>query len=194
MRKPDGLVIVRPGEEAAVLAPLPVRRLWGVGPKMEEALAKLGVVTIGDLAALDPARLERRLGTHGFDLQRLARGEDERDVIAEGTEAKSLGQEHTYGRDTSDPDRLRATLLQIADGVAGRLRAHGLRARTVTLKYRDEDFHTATHARTLDEATDAGNTLFRVAAQLFTEVHRGKKGRLLGIYASHFGEAPPPPR
>jgi nucleotidyltransferase/DNA polymerase involved in DNA repair len=191
MRKPDGLVVVAPGEEAAFLAPLPVRRLWGVGPKMEEALAKLGVVTIGDLAELDPARLERRLGTHGYDLQRLARGEDDRDVVAEGEGAKSLGQEHTYGRDTADPERLRATLLQIADGVAERLRSHGLRARTVTLKYRDEDFHTTAHARTLPEATDTGNVLFRVASELFAEVHRGKKVRLLGIYASHFGEATP---
>jgi DNA polymerase-4 len=191
MRKPDGLVVVPPGTEASFLGPLPVRRLWGVGPKMEDALAKLGVVTIGDLAALAPARLERRLGTHGFDMQRLARGEDDRAVISEGAEAKSLGQEHTYGQDTSDPERLRATLLQIADGVAGRLRAHGLRARTVTLKYRDEDFHTTTHARTLDEATDAGNALFRAASELFAEVHRGKKVRLLGIYASHFGEGTP---
>ncbi len=191
MRKPDGLVVVPPGGEAACLAPLPVRRLWGVGPRMEEALAKLGVVTIGDLAALDPGRLERRLGTHGHDLRALARGEDDRDVIAEGAGAKSLGQEHTYGQDTADPERLRATLLQIADGVAGRLRAHGLRARTVTLKYRDEDFHTTTHARTLGEATDSGNTLFRVASELFAEVHRGRKVRLLGIYASHLGEGTP---
>jgi DNA polymerase-4 len=191
MRKPDGLVVVPRGEEAAFLAPLPVRRLWGVGPKMEETLAKLGVVTIGDLAALDPGRLERRLGTHGHDLQALARGEDDRDVVSEGAEAKSLGQEHTYDRDSSDPERLRATLLQIADGVAGRLRAHGLRARTVTLKYRDEDFRTTTHARTLDEATDAGHVLFRVASELFAEVHRGRKVRLLGIYASHFGEGKP---
>jgi DNA polymerase IV len=191
MRKPDGLVVVPPGGEAAFLAPLPVRRLWGVGPRMEEALAKLGVVTIGDLAALDPGRLERRLGTHGHDLRALARGEDGRDVIAEGAGAKSLGQEHTYGQDTSDAERLRATLLQIADGVAGRLRAHGLRARTVTLKYRDEDFHTTTHARTLGEATDSGNTLFRVASELFAEVHRGRKVRLLGIYASHLGEGTP---
>ena len=191
MRKPDGLVVVPPGEEEAFLAPLPVRRLWGVGPKMEEALARLGVVTIGDLAALEPGRLERRLGTHGHDLQRLARGEDDRDVFAEGAAARSLGQEHTYGRDTADPARLRATLLDLADGVAGRLRAHGLLARTVTLKYRDEDFHTTTHARTLPEGTDAGNALFRVASELFAEVHRGKKVRLLGIYASHFGEEKP---
>jgi nucleotidyltransferase/DNA polymerase involved in DNA repair len=191
MRKPDGLVVVAPGEEAGFLAPLPVRRLWGVGPKMEEALAKLGIVTIGDLAAIEPGRLERRLGTHGHDLQSLARGEDDRDVVSEGAGAKSLGQEHTYGEDTADPQRLRATLLQLADAVAGRLRSHGLRARTVTLKYRDEDFHTTTHARTLPQATDSGNAIFRLASELFAETHRGKKVRLLGIYTSHFGEATP---
>jgi len=103
MHKPDGLVVVAPGTEAAFLAPLPVRRLWGVGPKMEEALAKLGVTTIGELQALDPGRLERRIGTHGHDLQRLARGEDDREVASESAGAKSLGQEHTYDEDTADP-------------------------------------------------------------------------------------------
>jgi DNA polymerase-4 len=191
LRKPDGLVVVLPGEEAAVLAPLPVRRLWGVGPKMEETLAKLGVVTIGDLAALDPGRLERRLGTHGHDLQRLARGEDEREVSSEPAGAKSLGQEHTYDEDTADRGRLRATLLQLADAVAARLRAHALRARTITLKYRDEDFRTTTHARTLKRATDSGDELFRVASELFAEVHGKKRVRLVGIYASHFGEPTP---
>ncbi len=191
MRKPDGLVVVPAGGEAAFLAPLPVRRLWGVGPKMEEALAKLGIVTIGDLAAVEPGRLERRLGTHGHDLQSLARGEDDRDVVSQGEGAKSLGQEHTYGEDTADPDRLRATLLQLADAVAGRLRSHGLRARTVTLKYRDEDFHTTTHARTLADPTDSGNAIFRLASELFAETHHGRKVRLLGIYTSHFGEATP---
>ncbi len=189
MQKPDGLVVVAPGSEAAFLAPLPIRRLWGVGPKTEEQLARLGVVTIGDLAALDPARLERRLGTHGQDLQRLARGEDEREVAADPAEAKSLGQEHTYDRDSDDPARLRATLLSLADAVAARLRSHGLRARTVTLKYRDEAFRTTTHARTLSEPTDSGTTLFETAFGLFQDVHRGKKVRLLGIYGSHL-EAP----
>jgi DNA polymerase-4 len=158
---------------------------------MEETLAKLGVVTIGNLAELDPARLERRLGNHGYDLQRLARGEDEREVKAESADAKSLGQEHTYDRDTADAARLRATLLALADGVASRLRSHGLRARTVTLKYRDEDFHTTTHARTLKVGSDSGNALFRVASELFAEVHHGKKVRLLGVYASHFGAEKP---
>jgi nucleotidyltransferase/DNA polymerase involved in DNA repair len=191
LQKPDGLTVVAPGTEQAFLAPLPVRRLWGVGPKLEETLAKLGVRTIGDLAALDPARLERRVGTHGHDLQRLARGEDDREVAREAEGAKSLGQEHTYGEDTADRERLRATLLQLADAVAARMRKHGLRARTITLKYRDEDFRTTTHARTLKRATDSGDELFRVASELLAEVHGRKRVRLLGIYASHFGEATP---
>lgn len=191
MQKPDGLVIVPAGSEAAFLAPLPVRRLWGVGPKMEQTLARLGVATIGELQALDPGRLERRVGTHGHDLQRLARGEDDRAVASEPAEAKSLGQEHTYDEDTADRERLRATLLGLADAVAARLRARGLRARTITLKYRDEDFRTTTHARTLKRATDAGDELFRVASELFGEVHARRRVRLLGVYASHFGEASP---
>ena len=151
------------GEEAAFLAPLPVRRLWGVGPKMEEALAKLGVVTIGDLAALDPAP-PRAAARDARPRPAEARPGGRRPGRRRGGGgAKSLGQEHTYDQDTADGERLRATLLELADGVAGRLRAHGLRARTVTLKYRDEAFRTTTHARTLAEPTDSGNALFRVA-------------------------------
>jgi len=149
---------------------------------------QLGVATIGELQALDPARLGRRIGTHGHDLQRLARGEDDREVSSDHADAKSLGQEHTYDEDTADLRRLRATLLQLADAVAARLRTHALRARTITLKYRDEDFRTTTHARTLKRATDSGDELFRVAAELFGEVHGRKRVRLVGIYASHFGE------
>ena len=186
LRKPDGLVLVPEGEEAAVLAPLPVRRLWGVGPKMEEALARLGVVTIGDLATMDPERLDRRLGTHGHDLQRLARGIDEREVVAGTAEAKSIGQEHTFDHDTADSERLRAMLLSLADGVARRLRKHGLKARTLTLKYRDETFRTKTHARTLAGGVDSGDDIFDVVQDLYGEVHRGRRVRLLGIYTSHF--------
>jgi DNA polymerase IV len=187
LRKPDGLCVVQPGQEAAFLAPLPIRRLWGVGPKMEERLAKVGVHLIGDLAALDPDRLERKLGTHGRDLMLLAQGVDDRAVQAESEGAKSIGQEHTFDADTADDERLRRILLTLADGVAGRLRHQGLRSRTVTLKYRDEDFHTTTHAETLATPIDSGNELYRVAAKLFTDVHGRKKVRLLGIYASGFG-------
>jgi nucleotidyltransferase/DNA polymerase involved in DNA repair len=188
MRKPDGLVVVPPGTEAAFLAPLPIRRLWGVGPKMEERLAKLGIVTIGDLAASPPEDLEFRLGTHGHDLSKLARGEDDREVLADSPEAKSLGAEHTFDQDTADPVRLRATLRDLMDTVARRLRAHGLEGRTLTLKYRDETFRTVTRAQTYDRPTNESNALFEVALKLFEGVHRGGKVRLLGVSVSHFQE------
>jgi DNA polymerase-4 len=188
IRKPDGLVVVPAGEEAAFLAPLPVRRLWGVGPKMEEQLARLGVATIGDLATLPFHKLERRLGTHGHDLVKLARGEDDRQVLAESAEAKSLGAEHTYDHDTGDRARLRATLMELADTVARRLRAHGLEGRTVTLKYRDETFHTVTRAETQARPVESSNALFAAAYRLFEGVHGDAKVRLLGVYVSHFGE------
>jgi nucleotidyltransferase/DNA polymerase involved in DNA repair len=189
IQKPDGLVVVPPGGEAAFLAPLPVRRLWGVGPKLEESLARLGVATIGELASLPPERLARRFGSHGHDLLALARGLDDRPVVADPGEAKSLGQEHTYDSDTADLARLRRTLLDLADGVARRLRHHGLKARTVTLKYRDETFQTSTRAETLAAPVDSGNDLFRTVLRLFRGVHGARKVRLLGIYASGFGAA-----
>jgi nucleotidyltransferase/DNA polymerase involved in DNA repair len=187
LRKPDGLVVVPPGTEAAFLAPLPIRRLWGVGPKMEEQLARLGVVTIGQLAALDPSRLGRRFGTHGHDLLLLAQGRDDREVARSPDEAKSVGQEHTFDADTRDLERLRRTVLALCDGVARRLRHQGVRARTITLKYRDGAFHTVTRAETVSEATDSGGLLFEVAWRLFERVHGARRVRLLGIYASGLG-------
>jgi nucleotidyltransferase/DNA polymerase involved in DNA repair len=187
MRKPDGLVVVPPGGEAAFLAPLPVRRLWGVGPKMEETLIRLGLHTIGDLASADPAVVERRLGEHGLFLRDLARGIDDRPVVAEAEAAKSIGQEHTFDEDTRDLARLRRMVLDLSDQVARRLREHGVRARTVTLKYRDERFVTMTRAKTAEEATDSGDAIFEQAWRLFEGVHGSRRVRLLGVYASGFG-------
>jgi DNA polymerase-4 len=189
MNKPDGLTIVPPGGEAAFLAPLPIRRLWGVGPKTEERLQVLGVHTIGDLAKADPGKLERRVGTHGLDLIVLARGQDTRPVLSEGGEAKSIGQEHTYGEDTRDLEKLRRTLLRLCDGVASRLRANGLKAGTLTLKYRDEAFRTLTRAELVREPADSGNELFAIVWRLFQDVHAERRVRLVGVYASGFGAA-----
>jgi len=187
MRKPDGLVVVAPGEEAAFLAPLPVRRLWGVGPRMEESLLRLGIHTIGDLARTETAGLERKLGTHAGFLQDLARGIDDRPVVADAEAARSIGHEHTFDVDTADPETLRRTLLELSDAVARRVRDHGLKARTVTLKYRDERFETVTRAHTLGEATDSGDAIFAEAWRLFEGVHGARRVRLVGIYASGFG-------
>jgi nucleotidyltransferase/DNA polymerase involved in DNA repair len=190
LQKPDGLTVVPRGGEAAFLAPLPVRRLWGIGPKMEERLLGMKIRTIGDLARADPTRLGGRTGTHGHDLIALAQGKDERPVVSGGGEAKSLGQERTYSEDTRDPRILRATLLKLADGVAERLRVHGLKAQTLTLKYRDETFTTLTRAETLKEPVDSGNVLFEVVWRLFEGVHGTRRVRLLGVYASGFGKDP----
>ncbi len=185
LEKPDGLVVVLPGTERAFLAPLPVRRLWGVGPKMEERLARLGIHTVGQLADAKGTRL---LGTHGLDLQRLARGEDDRPVVSDSGPARSVSVEHTFDVDEGSPRALRKTLLHLADELSRRLRAESLAGRTITLKYRDETFKTRTHARTRKAPTNIASELFEATAALFDEVHGSLKVRLLGIGVSGFEE------
>jgi len=185
LKKPDGLVVVPPGTERAFLAPLPVRRLWGIGPKMEERLAKLGIHTVGQLA---DAKVTRLLGTHGLDLQRLARGEDDRPVVSDSGPAKSVSVEHTFDVDEGSPRVLRKALLRLADELSRRLRSESLAGRTVTLKYRDETFRTTTHARSGKTPTNVASELFETATALFDEVHGSLKVRLLGIGVSGFAE------
>jgi DNA polymerase IV len=187
LRKPDGLVVVRAGEEAAFLAPMPVSRLWGVGPATTTALAELGVRTIGDLARMPPDALERRLGKHGIELIDRAHGID-RDPVHEPEAVKSVGHEHTFDRDTSDPDELERTLLGLADGVAWRLRGMGRRAGTVVVKVRDSGFHTVTRQAPLPEPTDLAEPIFRAALRLARPEMRGKRIRLLGVTGIHLDE------
>ena len=120
LRKPDALVVVPPGGEAAFLAPLPVSRLWGVGPKAQQALRDFGVQRIGDLAAIPEATLQRRFGQHGGELARRARGIDPSKVVPSQA-PKSIGHEHTFERDVVDAPKLEATLLDLAESVATRL-------------------------------------------------------------------------
>ena len=187
LRKPDGLVVVAPGEEAAFLAPLPISRLWGVGEKTAKVLADYSVRTIGDLAALPPDLIERRFGKHGASLVERARGMDP-DPVHQGDPAKSVGHEHTFDVDTSDPETIERTLLGMADGVAGRLRSAGVRASTVTVKVRDSSFRTITRQRTLTEPTDMTEPIFRAAIELARPEVRGIRVRLLGVTASNLGE------
>jgi DNA polymerase IV len=186
LRKPDGLVVVPPGEEAAFLAPLPIWRLWGVGPQTRHALEDYGVRTIGDLASLEPALLVRRFGQHGSDLAERARGIDA-SPVGDGMEAKSVSHEHTFTVDTRDPEALERSLLALSEGVAGRLRAAGLKAATISVKVRDARFETVTRQRTLDEPTDLTETIWRTAVELATPEMRGKTIRLLGVGAANFG-------
>ncbi len=178
--KPDGLVVVPPGEEAAFLAPLPIERLWGVGPRTAAVLHADGVRTIGELAALPEGLLVRRFGRHGALLRRRAMGLDLEPVVGRRP-PKSIGHEHTFDVDTADQERIEATLLALADGVAGRLRASGLQARTVAVKIRDAGFQTIARQTRLVEPTDLAEPIWRAALDLVRRELRGQRIRLLGI-------------
>ena len=187
LRKPDGLVVVEPGTEAEFLAPLPISRLWGVGPSTAAALRDFNVATIGDLAALDRGALVRRFGKHGASLVDRAHGLDG-DPVDDPDAAKSVSHEHTFDEDTSDAEVLERTLLAMAEGVSGRLRHAGLKAATVTVKIRDSGFNTITRQRTLGEPTDMTEPIWRIALDLARPEMRGKRIRLLGVGTSGFGE------
>ena len=187
LRKPDGLVVVPPGDEAAFLAPLPIRRLWGVGEQTRTVLAEHGVRTIGDLAALPVDVLVRRLGAHGAVLHDRARGIDPSPVTGD-VAAKSVSHEHTFDVDTADAEVIERTLLALAEGVASRLRAGHVRAATVQVKVRDSAFTTVTRQRTLPEPTDLADPIFRAALELARPEVRGRRIRLLGVGAHGLGE------
>jgi DNA polymerase-4 len=179
--KPDGLVVVSPGDEAAFLAPLPARALWGVGPKTEETMAKAGLRTAGDIARADRARLERLLGSRGPELQDMARGLDDR-AVGGHHERKSVGTETTFARDLPDGPELRDALARLARGVAERLAHHDVRARTVQLKLRYEDFTTITRQASRAEPTDDPEEIRATAELLLSKTARPEdRFRLLGI-------------
>ncbi len=183
--KPEGLVVVEPGEEAAFLAPLPIERLWGVGPATARQLHALGVRTIGQLAAVPEHYLEQRFGEHGRALARHARGLDERAVQSEGTR-KSISQENTFAEDVGDRRRVERELLQLSEGVTRQLRRRGLFARTVKLKLRYEDFTTITRQCTLAQPTNLDQVLYREGQKLLRGAWvRGRKVRLVGIGATN---------
>jgi DNA polymerase-4 len=185
--KPDGLVVVPPGGEAAFLAPLPVSRLWGVGRVGAAELEGLGIRTIGQLARMSPARLAARLGPAATLLCALARGEDDRPVEP-WSPPKSMGAEETFARDVADPERLRRTLRAQAERVARELRAGGYAAATVTLKLRFADFTTLTRAHSGEPVQD-GLALYRRAAALLERLPLRQPVRLIGLSASGLGSA-----
>jgi len=187
LRKPDGLVVVEPGQEAAFLAPLEIRRLWGIGPKTAERLAALGVRTIGELAALPVETLTRNLGDHGGTLHERALGIDSDRVVGGGEAAKSVSHETTFALDVSDQAEIERTLLALTEGVTARLRAAGIRAGTVAVKVRDSQFRTVTRQKALPEPSDMTEPIWRAALELARPETRGKKIRLLGVAATQLG-------
>ena len=191
--KPNGVLWIMPGAEAAFLAPLDVRKIPGVGKVAEQNLHKLSIRKVGDLARLDGRDLEERFGKWGLALAGKARGLDagawfDTEIGADAG-PKSISHEHTYNEDTSDLAVLESTLARLSEMVGRRLRENGLHARTLQLKLRYSDFSTITRAQTLARPTELDTEIFGQARTLFLKNwKRGARVRLLGVHASSFEE------
>lgn len=188
--KPDGLTVISESEMFQRLDPLPVSKIWGVGPVMNRRLAKLGIMTIGDLRKWPPASLAAEFGQAGEDLHRLANGLDNSAVIAD-EEEKSISHETTFAVDIMSMEKLEAVLLALSDKVAERLRRHGLSGRTVFLKLRYSDFTTVTRRKSIAHTTDLAEVIYHEARDLMRE--RTQAGarpvRLLGVGVAGFHTA-----
>jgi DNA polymerase IV len=194
--KPNGILWVLPGHEAAFLAPLDVRKVPGVGKVTEKNLHALGIRKVGDLAQLEESFLAERFGKWGLALAGKAHGLDaggwfDTD-IGEDTGPKSISHEHTFGEDTAESAQLEATLARLSEMVGRRLREHRLHARTIQLKLRYSDFSTITRAHSLSRPTQLDTELFEEVRELFRRNWKpGAAVRLLGVHASGFtAEAP----
>lgn len=186
LTKPDGLLIVKPGDELAFLHPLPVGRLTGVGPHTRERLEGLGLLTIGDLAARPRAELTSLLGKTGDWLWRRSQGQDDRPVIADHGPPKSVSTEDTFDRDIADLDRAAEQVKRLAAHTADRAKRQRVTGRGVTLKVRWSDFRIMTRQRSLARATDDPGAITEAALDLLTHeigplIAAGGAIRLLGV-------------
>jgi DNA polymerase IV len=180
--KPDGLLVVPADQTVTFLHTLPVAALWGVGERTEEALRRLGLTTVAEVAHTSEQTLRRALGeAAGSHLHQLAWGRDPRRVVPEQVE-KSIGAEQTFARDVDDPEVVLRELLRLSERVAARLRAAGTVGRTVSVKIRFADFTTITRARTLNEHTDVARTVFGTARALYEALGLDRaRLRLVGV-------------
>jgi DNA polymerase-4 len=183
--KPRGLVWVAPGMEARFLAPLPIRKIPGIGEVTERALRALGIETVEQLALHSQEKLEKVFGQWGTALYRKARGGDAYEFLIDA-EPKSISHNHTFGEDTTDVPGMESLLSHLSQKACKRLREAGLSARTLTLTIRYAGFDTYTRAKTLAEPTQLDTDIFAVFLSLFRR-HRDpkRKVRLLGVGLSH---------
>jgi DNA polymerase IV len=193
MDKPNGLTVV-PGDVAAFLAPLPIERMWGIGPKTAPSLRALGYATLGDLAKADPAALERALGSWGPEVRELARGNDPRDVIPD-RDAKSIGAECTYDVDLTSREAIARSLLAHASRVAERLTEQNLAARAVVVKLKQHDFTLLTRRMTLPTPASDTQTLHDACRVLLDRFPLDRpRIRLTGVAAQDLGPVELPQR
>lgn len=191
LRKPDGLVVVAANEVAEFLHDLPIRRLWGAGPKTIAKFERLGLMTIGDVATAPLTALEQAFGTvMAQHFAALAHGIDPRPVLS-GAERKSLGHETTFGKDVHDRTVVRHRLLELVDAVARDLRKSDMLGDTVSLKLRTADFDTVTRQAALPHPSDTSDVIWPVARRLFAKADTTKQAiRLVGVSVAIAADAP----
>lgn len=183
-QKPDGLVWIPYGKEKDVLAPLPIRRLWGVGSVLEEKLQRSGYRFIGDIAQADSADLALICGkSMARQLQELANGRDERPIEWE-RQVQSIGNEETFSQDLTDPEEIEAQWKRFSYLVAKRLRKARKVARTISIKVRYDTFQTVTRSQSIEIGTNQEEELYRLALGLYNTLSY-RPIRLLGLTASH---------
>jgi DNA polymerase-4 len=189
--KPDGLLVVPPGEERAFLAPLPIERMWGVGPKTAPRLREMGFSTLGDLADASRATLEQLLGSWGEHVSALSRGVDPRPVDPDG-EAKSIGAEETYAEDLTTREEIARKALELSARVAQRLVREGYFCRTVTLKLKLANFTLRTRQTTVPEVIADTDSIHRAALGLLDRLDlHGARVRLVGVSVGSLTSEPP---
>lgn len=186
MNKPDGLCIIPYGREQEVLAPLPVRRLWGVGSVTEKKLLAAGFRTISDIQEAVPEKLSALLGNQGPLLKALSLGIDERPIIS-SRQVKSIGDESTYEYDLTDRPTIDREIAIHSDIVAQRLRRHDLAARTISLKIRFASFKTIMRSLSLEEGTNLQETIDSACQTLLSRIPLTEGIRLIGVTASNLG-------
>ncbi len=190
MRKPDGLMVITEADKVALLWPMPIGRIAGIGKKTEPVLHGLGIHTIGDLQRFPVETLRGRFGVWADEMKARAMGEDDRSVET-GGEAKSISNETTFDKDVSEIRTLERTVWELADEVGWRLRAEGVRARTVQLKLRWSDFTTLTRRMTLPEPTDDEGQIAEVALELMRrELKEPQPVRLIGVGGQNLMRCP----
>ncbi len=193
--KPDGRLVVPADRVIAFLHPLPVGSLWGVGDKTEEALIRLGLTTVGDIAHTPVDTLIRAVGqAAGTHLYELAWGRDPRSVVVPEGE-KSIGAEETFPRDIDDPEVIHREILRLSERVAARLRHQGFVSRTIVLKVRFADFTTISRSRTLRSGTDISREVYSTARDLYDALGLQRaRIRLVGVRAEGLTAAQDSPR
>ncbi|MBP3264462.1 MAG: DNA polymerase IV [Acidaminococcaceae bacterium] len=184
MDKPHGFVKITPGEAEAMLAPMPVTKIFGIGRSAEDKLKQFGIEKIGQLASADVTILRKVFGINAEQVKILARGLDDRPVVNE-EEAKSIGKENTFDYDLTDFESCRDEVLDLSGQVGWRLRRENLAGHTVTLKVKFADFHTITRSSTGDRLIAWDEEIFSLAEQMLRKINVKPGVRLLGVSVSN---------